>query len=120
LVATGLFQVFRGAPVDGAFFLVVAGVLVADELGLVVLPGVGMPRGWVLGGAAAVLGVLLVLAPRHGLVEGLVVSAIGLSVLLLAWPDPGGPTAGRMPLRRAGILWAVVAVVACVIELVSF
>jgi hypothetical protein len=120
LVATGLFQVFRGAPVDGAFFLVVAAVLVADEFDLVTLPGVAVPRRWVLGGAAGVLGILLVLAPRHGLVEGFVVSAIGLSVLLFAWPDHGGTTAARMPLRRAGILWSVIAVVVCIIELVSF
>lgn len=120
LVATGLFQVFRGAPIDGAFFLVVAAVLVADEFGFVTLPGVAAPRRWVLGVAAAVLGTLMVLAPRHGLVEGLVVSAIGLSVLLFAWPDHDGTTATRAPLRRAGILWSVVAVAACVIELASF
>jgi hypothetical protein len=120
LVATGLFQVFRGAPLDGAFFLVVAAVLVADEFGFVTLPGVAAPRRWGVGVAAAVLGTLMVLAPRHGLVEGLVVSAIGLSVLLFAWPDHGGTTATPAPLRRAGILWSVVAVTACVIELASF
>lgn len=120
LVATGLFQVFRGAPIDGAFFLVVAAVLVADEFGFVALPGVAAPRRWVLGVAAAVLGTLMVLAPRHGLIEGLVVSAIGLSVLLFAWPDHGGTTAAQTPLRRAGILWSVVAVTVAVVELVSF
>jgi hypothetical protein len=120
LVITGLFQVFRGAPVDGAFFLVVAAVLVADEFGWVALPAVGLPRMRVLAGAAAVLGALMVLAPRHGLVEGLVVSGIGLSVLLFAWPDHGGSGAAGAPLRRAGILWSVIAVAACLIEVVSF
>ncbi len=120
LVATGLFQVFRGAPVDGAFFLLLAAVLVVDELGLVALPAVRTPRLAVLAATAIVLGTLMVLAPRHGLVEGLIVSGIGLTVLLLAWPDPRPADAARAPLRRAGILWAVVAVAACLIEVVSF
>ena len=120
LVLTGLFQLFRGAPVDAAFFLVVVAVLVIDEFGLVVMPRVGIPRLWVLVLAAAALGALLVLAPRHGLVEGLIVSAIGLSVLLFAWPDRGGRGSARVPLRRAAILWSVVAVVACLIEVTSF
>ena len=120
LVLTGLFQVFRGAPVDAAFFLIVAAVLVADEFGLVVLPRVGIPRLWVLAVAAAVLGTLMVLAPRHGVIEGLIASAIGLTVLLFAWPDRGRSVSPRVPLRRAAILWSVVAVAACVIEVTSF
>lgn len=124
LVITGLFQVFRGAPIDGAFFLAVAVVLLADEFGLVVLPAVGPPFGRVgrsiLAGVAAVLGALMVLAPRHGLVEGLIVSAIGLTVLLFAWPDPRPADAAPASLRRAGILWAIIAVAVCLIEVVSF
>lgn len=120
LVLTGLFQLYRGAPVDAAFFLVVAAVLIADEFGLVALPRVGIPRLWVLAVTAAVLGALLVLTPRHGLVEGLVVSAIGLTVLLLAWPGRGGSGSTRAPLRTAAILWSVVAVAACLIEVTSF
>lgn len=120
LVLTGLFQLYRGAPVDAAFFLVVAAVLVADEFGLVVLPRVGIPRLWMLAAAAVVLGTLMVLAPRHGVVEGLVVSAIGLTVLLFAWPDQGPSGSTRAPLRTAAILWSVVAVAACLVEVTSF
>jgi hypothetical protein len=120
LVFTGLFQLYRGAPVDAMFFLVVAAVLVADEFGLVLLPRVGLPRAWVLAAAATALGVLMVFAPRHGVIEGLIVSAIGLTVLLFAWPDPERTDAARAPLRRAGILWSVIAVAACLIEVTSF
>ncbi|GAA3738730.1 hypothetical protein GCM10022239_12870 [Leifsonia bigeumensis] len=124
LVITGLFQLFRGAPVDGAFFLAVAAVLLADEFGLVALPAVGLPSGRAgrsaLAGVAAVLGTLMVLAPRHGLVEGLIVSGIGLTVLLFAWPDPRSTDAAPTPLRRAGILWAIIAVAICLIEVTSF
>lgn len=117
---TGLFQLFRGAPIDAALFLGVAAVLIADEFGLVVLPRVATPRLWVLAVAATLLGTLMVLAPRHSLVEGLIVSAIGLSVLLLAWPDHGGSSAARAPLRRAAILWSAVGVTAALIEVTSF
>ena len=120
LVLTGLFQLFRGAPIDAALFLGVAAVLIADEFGLVVLPRVATPRLWVLAVAATLLGTLMVLAPRHSLVEGLIVSAIGLSVLLLAWPDHGGSSAARAPLRRAAILWSAVGVTAALIEVTSF
>jgi hypothetical protein len=119
-VATGLVQVFRGAPVDGAFFVAIAALLVADELGIVALPALRMPRMAVLVGAGFVLGVLLVLAPRHGIIEGVLVSGIGLSVLVYAWPDHGSGDSRGAPLRRAGILWAVIAVAVCLIEVTSF
>lgn len=120
LIITGLFQVFRGAPVDGAFFLVIAGVLVADAFGLVALPDRRMPRRSVVFGTAAVLGVLMVIAPRHGFVEGLIVSAIGVTVLLFAWPDPGTTSVRKLPLRRAAVVWSIIAVVIALWELTSF
>lgn len=120
LVITGLFQVFRGAPIDGAFFLGIAALLLADELGLVVLPATRVPRRGLLAGAAIVLGALLVLAERHGLVEGLLVSGIGLTVLLFVWPQPERAAAAPDPLHRAAVVWSVVAVAACLIEVASF
>lgn len=120
LVVTGLFQLFRGAPVDGMFFLVTAALLIAGEFDAVAPPRVRMPGLGVLVGVGAGLGVLMVLAPRHGLVEGVIVGGIGLSILVLAWPDHGGSRASRSPLRRAGLLWSVIAVAACLIEVMSF
>ena len=120
LVITGLFQVFRGAPIDGAFFLVVALVLMMDAAGWVSIPGRGLPRRSVMIGTAAVLGTLMVIAPRHGIVEGLIVSAVGLSVLFFAWPSPGDTDAAAVPLRRSAILWSVIGVVCCLWEVSSF
>lgn len=125
LVITGLFQVFRGAPIDGTFFLVVALVLVMDALGWVsgpdrAQPNPIQPRRSVMIGAAAVLGTLMVIAPRHGIVEGLIVSAIGLSVLFLAWPSHGDTDASAVPLRRSAILWSVIGVACCLLEVSSF
>lgn len=120
LVTTGLFQVFRGAPVDGAFFLVIAALLVADAFGLVRVPETRMPRRGAMFGIAVVLGVLMVIAPRHGWVEGLIVSAIGVSVLIFAWPNPEATKATADPLRRAAIAWSLVGVALALWEVSSF
>lgn len=120
LVITGLFQVFRGAPIDGAFFLVVAIVLMMDAVGWVGGPDRAQPRRGVMIGAAAVLGTLMVIAPRHGVVEGLIVSAIGLSALFFAWPSPGAMDAAAAPLRRSAILWSLIGVACCLWEVSAF
>ncbi|HEY9497915.1 MAG TPA: hypothetical protein VIQ78_02705 [Terrimesophilobacter sp.] len=120
LVATGLFQVLRGAPIDGAIFLVVATVLMMDALGWVSGPNRAQLRHGVLIGAAAVLGTLMVIVPRHGIIEGVILSAIGLSVLFFAWPTPGDTDAALAPLRRSAVLWSVIGVVCCLWEVSSF
>lgn len=120
LVVTGLFQVFRGAPVDGAFFLLIAALLVADAFGFVTLPNSRMPRRSVMFGTAAVVGMLMVIAPRHGFVEGLIVSAVGLSVLVFAWPNPNPTSTAVSPLRCAAIVWSILGVAIAVWELTSF
>ncbi len=120
LVITGLFQVFRGAPIDGAFFLVIAALLVADAFGFVRAPDTRLPRRGALYGIGTVLGVLMVIAPRHGWVEGLIVSAIGISVLVFAWPNPGSTAASADPLRRAAIVWSVIGVALALWEVSSF
>jgi hypothetical protein len=145
LVVTGLFQFFRGAPVDGVFFLGIAVLLLADAVGW--LPRVGLPRpraAWLLT-AAIPLGIALVLAPRHGAVEGIIMAGIGVSTLLLGWgprDKPGAPsdtdkthtngpntsrtfvedtTSPMSPaIRRAAILWSVIAVICCLWEVTSF
>jgi len=96
LIATGLFQFFRGAPVDGAFFAGIAALLIADAGGWLARTTPRRPRAarhlaaWLLA-AAAPLGIALVLSPRHGVVEGIIVAGIGVSALLLGWDPPAGP-----------------------------
>lgn len=137
---------------DGVFFLAVAVLLLTDAMGWLPRAGLGRPRtAWLLG-AAIPLGIALVLAPRHGVVEGIIVAGIGVSTLLVGWgaragagaasgangANPGtsetgtnetgtsgasaGGTASPMPpaLRRAAILWSVIAVTCCLWEVVSF
>jgi hypothetical protein len=150
LVVTGLFQFFRGAPVDGAFFLGVAVLLLADAVGWLSQTGIRRPRAAWLLAAAIPLGIALVLAPRHGVVEGIIVAGIGVSTLLLGWspqarpsaPSDTNETGAKAPntdetgasgtstentatplspaVRRAAILWSVIAVVCCLWEVASF
>lgn len=144
LVVTGLFQFFRGAPVDGAFFLGVAVLLLADAVGWLPRAALSRPRAAWLLIAAIPLGIALVLAPRHGLVEGIIVAGIGVSTLLLGWGPPARPgtpsetteSGSRRPdvnrpgsdkadplspaIRRAAILWSVIAVICCLWEVTSF
>lgn len=128
LIITGLFQMFRGAPVDGAFFLGIATLLLADALGWLHLNGLPRPRtGWLLV-AAVPLAVVLVLAPRHGVVDGIIVSGIGLSALLIGWSprqyaegDASRDTASLPPaIRRTVILWSVIGVICALWEVLSF
>jgi len=132
LIITGLFQLFRGAPVDAAFFLCIAALLLADTLGWLRVSGAARPRAAWLLAAGIPLAIALVLAPRHSVVEGIIVSAIGLTVLVFAWGAPDGSTGTTTKststsrttmspsVRRAAILWSIVGVVCCLWEVVSF
>lgn len=80
--AMALFHFFRDAPIDGAFFLV--------------------------------------LAPRHGVVEGLIVSAIGVYVLVTAWNTGATRSKGSDALRRSLFLFTAVGVIGCIIEVGSY
>ncbi|MBX3087653.1 MAG: hypothetical protein KF742_04140 [Cryobacterium sp.] len=120
LLFTGGFQVGRGAPIDGVFFLAIAALLIVDEFRPITLPMLALPRNAILVGIAAVLAIAMILAPRHGIVEGVIVSGIGLTVLLIAWPNHESASSSGLSIRRAGILWSVIALTACIIEVVSF
>jgi len=127
LLITGTVQFVRDAPWDGVIFLTVAAVLVVD----VVRPMPSWPRpraaqALVVWLVVAASGLLLVLMPRHGLGEGLVAVAVGLTALLFAWPDrpaaagTGAGSASPRAIRRTAVLWSVTALAVCVWELTSF
>lgn len=127
LAAISAVQVVRDQPFDAAIFGVGTLVLVLDAMGA--LPaGRRRPsiRLAVLIAAAAALVTVLALAPRHGVVTGIAVGAIGVGAVSLAWflPPPreadDDPAARRTRVRRAAIGWACVALVMCLVELWSF
>ena len=123
LLITGTVQFVRNAPWDGVIFLTVAAVLAVDVVRP--LPSWRRPRvgrKFVVWLVVAAVGLLLVLMPRHGVGEGIVAIAIGLTALLFAWPDrPASPrVADDRTIRRTGVLWAITALAVCVWELTSF
>ncbi|MCU1507120.1 MAG: hypothetical protein JWP05_2089, partial [Microbacteriaceae bacterium] len=136
LVITGLFQLLRGAPVDAAFFLAIAALLMADAAGLLWFAGTGLPRRGLIVVTAILLGLLLVLVLRHGAAAGIVVGAAGVGLLALAWsPSPppqspasraARPVSARVLAARPGgisrsaIAWTAIAIAGCLWEVVSF
>lgn len=121
LVIIGTVQLIRDAPVDSVIFAVVAVLIALDAAGVLPQP----PAVQVPLAALVVAGVLaaglLVLVPRHGLFAGIVVSAVGLAAVAIAWSRP--TARARMPQRRVlrgAILWASITIVLCLWELSSF
>jgi len=121
LVIIGTVQLIRDAPVDSVIFAVVAVLIVLDAVGVLPqLPAMQVTlAALVIGGLLAAA--LLVLVPRHGLLAGIVVSAVGLAAVAIAWSRPASRT--RMPrgrVLRGAILWASITIVLCLWELSSF
>lgn len=114
-------QVVRAEYFDAVVFGVAAVVLAVD-----VFAGPRIrarrPPTWTLIAGAVLTGGVLAFAPRHGLVAGIVVIAIGVAAVAIAWPDPVRDDAPSDPRRvtSAAIAWAVVAVATCLLELGSF
>ncbi len=127
LAAIAVVQVIRGQPFDAAIFGVGTVVLVVDATGAVA-PRRKRPsiRLSVFIAAAAVIAAVLAVVPRHGLVAGIAVGAVGVAAVPLAWLLPprrdrdDEPDLRRVRVRRAAIGWASVALVMCLVELWSF
>ncbi|MHA7985837.1 hypothetical protein ACX9R5_08520 [Rathayibacter sp. CAU 1779] len=125
LALCGSFQIYRGAPVDGVFFLVAAFALLADAAGWLSrldrypLPRVSLVVQLVLGALAVVV---IAFTPQWGLLDVIIVAVVGATAVIVAWRDDDatGAPALRRPVRRAAVLWASVAVFLCLWELASF
>lgn len=125
LAAIAIVQMIREQPFDAVVFGVAAVALALDATGR-------MPAGrrpslplTALILAAAVVAVVLVLAPRHGVVAAIAVGVVGLVAVPLAWLAPARGAAAddarrHIRIRRAAIGWACVVVVMCLVELWSF
>ncbi len=123
---TAVVQFVRGAPFDGVVFAVIGAALLVDALGIVPdAPRFGRPATLPTIAAAVVVGVVLVLAPRHGVVDGIVLAGLGVAVIPFAWGgvypgSDGRRTVDPRALRRTAIAWAVTGVVTCAWELTSW
>jgi hypothetical protein len=128
IVITAVVQFVRDAPVDGAVFGVVGLALLVDAAGMLpVVRRLPRPTTMTTLATAVIVGVLLTLTPRHGVVDGIVLAGLGLVVLPLAWTGVRAhpETAAKRPvdaraLHRTAIAWAATAVATCLWELGSF
>lgn len=125
---TAVVQFVRGAPVDGVVFALVGAALLVDAAGL-------LPRTHRLTRPAAIptllgmvaVAALLILTPRHGVVDGVLLAGLGLVVAPFAWSgvrSPAGADERRRSdpraLRRTAIAWALTGIATCVWELTSW
>ena len=128
LAAMAVVQLDRRAWFDSAVLLTVLVVLVVDLSGR--LPHGALTvsgTGPAVIGAALLAGVVLVLAPRHGTVAGLVLVVLGAAALAYAWPDrrENDPAVlDREPWDRAttrtAAAWAAAWIAGCLWELAMF
>jgi hypothetical protein len=117
-------QFFRGAWIDGTIFAVAAAALIVDATGLLPPAVRALPRlrAALLVLAAAACAVVLVIAPRHGVVVGVLLAVIGVAAVVIAWPNrpPSDRDRWTPATRRAAVAWSVVALAACVWELTMY
>jgi len=133
LVLCGSFQLYRGAPIDGVFFLAAGAALLADAAGwLGALDRAPLPRlrlaAQIVLGAIAVA--VIAFAPQFGVAALITVAVIGATALIVAWCGEGSAERGgadeerdvvlRRALRRSAVLWSAAGVFLCLWELASF
>jgi hypothetical protein len=126
LILTGSFQFYRGAVPDGIVFVAMGVALVVGETGILSrLDGRALrPRRIIVAIALAIDAIVLVVTPRHGYADGIVIAATGVLVFLVAWPNQ--PVNERMPepwsprLTRAAIAWAILGLAFCIWELAMY
>lgn len=140
LLLTGGFHVLRGASVDAVIFLGI-GVLLAADAALGPLnsdaldaasvgsapDASGRSPSWIVA-FGVLIGAVLALAPRYSPLDAVAVGGLGLLLVPVIWPEPGraqpdarpAPSPRPPALRRAGILWSTLAVVAAGWELSAF
>lgn len=118
------FQTWRGAYVDGTLFFALAAMLVIDSLTggrIVILKKPVVAPKVVTLGITGVLGIVLVLAPRHSWIDLVAFIAIGVTVLIVAWePAPERVKRPKKAMLRSMWFWSMAAVVLCVWEATAF
>lgn len=125
LVVLGLISVFhviRGAWVELVVFVLALICALGGRRRLHVKPQRGRLRLLV---AAVMCGLVLLIAPRHGIIAGLITGCIGVYAFVLAIGSepPRAPESGtgeRRALRRAMIAWSGVIILAGVWEATAY
>lgn len=124
LTIMSIFQLWRGAWVDGGIFVALLVVLVADTLSGGRIALIRRPitvRRTAIVSSAAVVAAVLIVAPRHGLVVMVTMVMVGVAVAILAWPAT--PDRDRRPDRvyaRSSTLFSVVGAIFCLWEAFAY
>lgn len=118
------FQLWRGAYVDGLLFAGLVTMLVVDRItgGRIVLlrKAADAPRVAVLS-VATVLGVILIFAPRHSLLDAFAISVTGTLALIVAWvPSGKRPERPAPAYRRTAVTWSLLGVALCLWEAAAY
>lgn len=124
LVIMAGFQTWRGAYVDGILFFALVAMLVLDRLTsgqIVILKRPIVAPKVVTLAITGVLGVVLVLAPRHSWIDLVAFIAIGVTVLIVAWePAPERVKRPKKAMLRSMWFWSMAAVALCLWEATAF
>lgn len=126
----GAFQIFRGAPLDGGFFLVAALILLVDAAGF--LNTIGqyrvptVPRAFLVGVLLVVV-VVVGLDPIAAPATAVTVLLVGACSMVVAWTNSARApfsfqrhATSRRALRRAAVTWSLVGVALCLWEMSAF
>jgi hypothetical protein len=126
LILTGSFQLYRGAFADGIVFLAMGLALIVGETGILSrLDGKALrPRRLIVAIMFAIDAIVLVLTPRHGYADGVVIAASGALVLIVAWPNELATDQAKDPwsprLTRAAVAWTILGIAFCLWELAMY
>lgn len=124
LTIMAVFQLWRGAWVDGGIFVVLVAVLIIDRLThgrIRILRRPINPPKWVIFAALGVLGTVLVFTPRAGTWDLVALVLIGVVVLVVAWvPTPKRRELPDEAHRRSSAWWTAFGVAFCVWEACAY
>lgn len=118
------FQLWRGAWVDGTLFTLLTLLLIVDtathrRIKLVKRPIVA-PR-WVTLTVVVAIGIVLIVAPRHGIVDLVAMILIGVTAILLAWsPATARPEHPHRAYVTSSVIWSILGVALCLWEALMF
>jgi hypothetical protein len=118
------FQLWRGAYVDGILFSALAAMMIVDRLTngrLVIMKKPVVAPKVVTLGITGVLGVVLILAPRHSWVDLVAFIAIGVTVLIVAWePAPERVKRPHSAFLKSMWFWSMAALALSLWEAAAF
>lgn len=141
LSVMAVFQFWRGAPIDGVIFALIAAIVIVERVARTRRPpspaaagdpdvaaAEGTParptdrcRLVIVLAIAVAAGIVIVVAPRTGAVSISLVAALGVGALALVWNHAPRPTARTPHSRhRTRIAWASLGITLCVWEALAY